>query len=63
MFKVAFMRGIAKGLVFGKTATANGYCISAAQVVNISIFIYNLKISLNSKRAIAIHCNFRCCHN
>ena len=62
MFKMPFMRSIAKRLVFRMTTTAERKNRSSPQPVIFAMLIYYFKIALYFKRAVVVNDNFSACH-
>ena len=59
---MTFVGTVAEGLVLGKSATANGNDLASAEVVFVTIAVYDLEITFYFERTVVVDCNFCSCH-
>jgi hypothetical protein len=62
VFKMTFVGAITKGFVLGKPAAADRNDLTSAEVIFITIAVYDLEIAFYFERTVVINCNFCGCH-
>src|ERR1700743_1983741 len=54
VFEMSLVRAVANGFVLGHAAAADAHELAPAQAIGVSVPVYDLEISFNSQRTIAI---------